>query len=78
MQFATIVLDQVLVREEQKVGVFQRLIYIPVGHQLLVCESLVSFCFLEPGVNMGGGELCCSRDCFWDDTFEILDDFFKV
>lgn len=64
--------------EEQKVRVLQGLINVPVGHQLLVGKSFVGFLFLEPGVNMGWGEFGSSGNYFWNDTFEIFDNFFKV
>ena len=56
LKLAAIILDQVLVWEEENVGEFERLVDISMGHQLLVCKSLVCLFFLKFRVDLRWAE----------------------
>ena len=73
LELATVILDEILVREEEYVGPLQRLVHIAMGHQLLVGESLICFLLLKTGVDLGWCEVGRLGHHFRYDALEMLD-----
>ena len=78
LELSTVVLDLVLVRKEQNVGVLQRLAYCLVKHQLLMHECFQGSTFLVLRVDFGWNELDGLCNAFWNNNLEILNDLFHL
>lgn len=62
-------------REEEDVGVFKRLVDVPVSHEFLVSELMESLLFLVLGEDLGRDELDWLGDDLGNYKFELLDGF---